>query len=75
MMIHAARIVRKGQTEPKSDRAVQCTEMYAGNMEKGHTKSREKLVQVSLGKRPILPEHIMGELVKYCTEMYATHYG
>jgi hypothetical protein len=42
---------------------------------KDSNKSLEELVQVNLGRRPILPGHIESELVKYCIEMDARYYG
>jgi hypothetical protein len=41
----------------------------------GYTKYVEDLVQVHLGRRPILPDHIESELVKYCTAVDARYYG
>jgi hypothetical protein len=42
---------------------------------KDSTKSLEELVQLNLGRRPILPDHMESELVKYCIEMDARYYG
>jgi hypothetical protein len=40
-----------------------------------NTKSLEELVEVYLGRRPILPDHVESELLKYCIEMDARYYG
>jgi hypothetical protein len=37
--------------------------------EETYKKSPEELVPVNLERRPIFPDHIESELVKYCTEV------
>jgi hypothetical protein len=74
--ILAVRSVRAGQMGYK--RATKQFIEQKGTLErcvKDSTKSLEELVQVKLGRRPILPDHIEGELMRYCIEMDARHYG
>jgi hypothetical protein len=69
-MTRAIRSVRAGQMGYK--RAAKQFNVPKGALEryvKDNTKSLEELVQVNLGRRPILPDHIESELLKYCNEM------
>jgi transposase-like protein len=64
--IRAVRSVRAGQMWYK--RAAKQFNVPKGTLEryiKDNAKSLEELIQVNLGRRPILPDHIDSELVKY----------
>jgi hypothetical protein len=75
-IIHAVRSVQADQMEYK--RAAKQFSVPKGTLEryvKDNTKSLEELVQVNLGRRPILPNHTESELAKYCIEIFARFYG
>jgi hypothetical protein len=42
---------------------------------KDNAKSLEELVQVNLGRRPILTDRMESDVVKYCIQMDTRYYG
>jgi hypothetical protein len=76
MMVKAVKAVRTGEMGYK--RASKYFEVPKGTLEryvKTHEKTPETLVEVRLGRKPVLSNDIEELLVKYCVEMDARFYG
>lgn len=76
MMMRAVKAVRNREMGYKN--AAKYLEVPKGTLEryvKNFEKTTESLVNVRMGRKPTLPQHLEDLLVKYCVEMDSRFYG